>query len=75
MFFMIERFMIIKDQVHIVLISLGKGALFPDEEELTMLEDITEALKWVERSSRKLCQHDISIADADRVYTLCHNNF
>ena len=67
MHFMIERFMVIKDQVHIVLISLGKGALFPDVEELAMLEDITEALKWVECSSRKLCQRDISIADADQV--------
>lgn len=56
-----------KDQVHKVLIDLQKDALYPTLEEIKMMEKIVEALIIVEAASRKLCQRDISLADADQV--------
>ena len=67
MMFMLQRFLQVKGPVHKVLIDLQKEALFPTDLELKTISDMVEALVIVEASSRKLCQRDISLADADQV--------
>ena len=72
---MIQRFLENQDTVHTVLKHFKKEEHYPTPRELTILSDIYEALDIVEASSRKLCQRDISLADADKVQNLFQGNF
>ena len=63
---MLKRFLELKGPVRHVLDMLGKASMFPDEEQLKMIEDIVEVLQWVECTTRALCRRDISLAKSDQ---------
>ena len=58
-------------EIHIpikhALVDLKKDDLFPSQTEMDKIEEIIQALGYVECCSRMLCQRDCSLSEADRV--------
>ena len=50
-----------------MLVDLKKDDLFPSQSEIDKIEEIIQALGYVECCSRMLCQRDCSLSEADRV--------
>ena len=65
---MIKRFLQLRTPIHKTLIDFKKQAMFPTDTEMSILEELVEALEIVEVGTRMLCERKTTLADADKIF-------
>ena len=67
MFEMLRIFIILEDIINSTLIHLNLRSLILNEEELQSVKDLVEALKPIEKGSRKLGSRKMTLGKADKI--------
>ena len=67
LFDMLIRFLILEEIINSTLIQLKLRSLILTEEELQSVKDLVEALKPIEKGSRKLCSRKTTLGKADKI--------
>ena len=68
--YMIKRFLELRDPINHTLLHYKKTSMYPNDDEITILEEMAEALEVMEVGTRQLCERTTTLAKADKIFEL-----